>query len=82
MLTRIVAAILVVFAATTAAEAQRPTQTGPRPLPQPPRAFPAEKFSTRPVQATPGLPADPSGSEKLQKQRWHQRSRTSPGEAN
>jgi hypothetical protein len=77
MLTRIVAAILVVFAATTAAEAQRPAQTGPRPLPQPPRAFPAEKFSTRPVQATPGL-QDPSGSEKTQQERWHRRSRTPP----
>jgi len=76
MLARIVATTLVVFAATCAAEAQ----TRPRPLPQPPRVFPAEKFSTRPVQATPGL-QDPSGSENTQKQRWHKRSRTPPAES-
>jgi hypothetical protein len=77
MLARILAAILVLLAATSAAEAQHWAQTTPRPLPQPPRAFPAEKFSTRPVQATPGL-QDPSGSEKTQQERWHRRSRAPP----
>jgi hypothetical protein len=72
MLARILAAALLVFAATIVAAAQL------RPVPRPPagRGFPAEKFSTRPVQATPALQADPSGSEKTQKRRWHQRSRT------
>src|ERR1051325_1682138 len=50
MLARIVTAILVVFAAISAAEAQRSAQPAPRPLPPVPRAFPAEKFSTQPVQ--------------------------------
>jgi len=71
MLARIVAAILVVFAATSVAEAQRRAQ-----LPRA-RLFPAEKYSTRPVQATPGLKADP-GADKAQKQRWDARSRLPP----
>jgi invasion protein IalB len=45
MLARIVATLLVVFAATLAADAQ------PRPLPLAPRPFPAEKFSNQPVQS-------------------------------
>ena len=69
MFARIVAATLVVVAATTVAEAQRRAQF--------PRArwFPAEKFSTQPVQATPLHKANPTGSENAQKQRWDERSR-------
>jgi len=70
MLARTLAATLVLCTATIAAEAQ------PRPLPPAPRFFPAEKFSTRPVQGSPSSTADPA--ERTQKQRWDERSRILP----
>jgi hypothetical protein len=69
MIARIVVTALLVFAATSVATAQQ------RPLPLQPRAFPAEKFSTKPVQANPLSPPDPTPSEKAQKDRWDERSR-------
>jgi hypothetical protein len=70
MTARMFAATLLVFAATSVATAQSQSQRGPRP------SFPAEKFSTRPVQANPSSSAEPT--EKIQKQRWDDRSRISP----
>jgi hypothetical protein len=79
MIARILAATLTVFAATSAAEAQPSPQTTPRPLPQPPRAFPPDKFSTKPVQGG-GEATSPSSESKgvnePQKDRWEERSRT------
>jgi hypothetical protein len=69
MLARVAAATLVIVAATSVAEAQRRAQA-PRI-----RSFPAEKFSTQPVQGTPAAKVNPTGSEKAQKQRWDERSR-------
>jgi hypothetical protein len=67
MILRMAAAALFVMAATSAAHAQR--------APRPP--FPAEKFSTQPVQPKQSSkPASmPDASENEQKQRWHERSR-------
>lgn len=67
MLARMLAAILLLFAATSVATAQRPL-----PLPSRP-PFPAEKWSTKPVQANPM--SEPTGPEKAQKQRWDERSK-------
>jgi len=65
-------AALMICAATSAAPAQRAPQ-----LP-----FPAEKFSTRPVQprqiANPSAQAPPA-TENTQKQRWQERSRIPSG---
>jgi len=79
MLARILAATLMVFSATSAAEAQPSPQTTPRPPPQPPRVRPAEKFSTKPVQGG-GEATSPSpetkGANEPQQDRWEERSRT------
>jgi len=74
MLARIVAVTLVLVAATSVAEAQRRAQ------PLKARPFPAEKFSTKPVQATPASKADPTGSE-AQKHRWDERSQSPAAES-
>jgi len=80
MLARILAATLVVSAAATAAQGQPVPQTAPRP--QPPRGFPAEKFSTKPVQAGGGA-ADLSPAandiDEQHKRRWEERSRDPAG---
>ena len=79
MIARVLAATLMLFAASATAEAQPSPQTTPRPLPQPPRVFPADKFSTKPVQGG-GEAASPSpdlkGVNEPQKDRWEERSRT------
>jgi hypothetical protein len=67
MIARMLAAALLMLAATSVAPAQRQWQRAQK-LP-----FPAEKFSTRPVQANPSSHVDPT--ETTQKQRWHERSR-------
>jgi hypothetical protein len=72
MILRTAAAALFVMATTLTAPAQR----GPRP------PFPAEKFSTQPVQPKQNSkPASmPDASENEQKQRWQERSRHPPAD--
>jgi hypothetical protein len=69
MILRMTAAILLALAATSTTVAQRRAQAPGAPkLP-----FPAEKFSTRPVQGYESRVL-PAGSEKDHKQRWEERS--------
>lgn len=65
MILRVAAAVLGLFVATSAAPAQR--------APRPP--FPAEKFSTQPVQGKQPAKTAPAVSESAQKKRWDERSR-------
>jgi hypothetical protein len=65
MILRLVAAVLGIFVATSAAPAQR--------APRPP--FPAEKFSTQPVQGKQPAKTDPAVPDGVQKKRWDERSR-------
>lgn len=70
MISRMLAATLMLVAATSIATAQRQWQRTPRP------PFPAEKFSTRPVQANPSPGAN--HTDEAQKQRWDERSQIPP----
>ena len=70
MIAPILAVTVLVFAAASVALAQRQWLRAPNP------PFPAEKFSTRPVQANP--PPSDNPTERTQKQRWDERSQIPP----